>query len=86
MYIKRGYENEDKPISLTKPEQVLNAWKSFIIMWHRACNNSNAEDFFQAAKNAKWFEYNLRQLSLWQAIKFVWLVRQETDVKYRDSK
>lgn len=71
---------------LYNARMVLNAWKSYMIMWHRACNNSNAEDFFQAAKNAKWFEYNLRHLSFWEAIKFVFLIRFEKDDTYRDKK
>lgn len=71
-----------KQINL-EAEHVLNAWKSFMYLWYRACHTSNVHDFFDAVKAAKWFEYNLRRLSLWQTIRFIFMLRKEDDSKYK---
>ena len=83
--ITKSQEENPKHYALNTAEHVLNAWKSFMILWYKACNNSNPDSFFDAVKAAKWFEYNMRRLSFWQLIRFIIMIRKEQESKYRDQ-
>lgn len=50
---------------------ALNLWRSFMIMYYRACETSSLQDWFAAARIAKQFEHYLRTMSLWQQFRFV---------------
>lgn len=84
MYIVTEREEDNpKHHNLTEAHKILNAWKSFMILWYCACQSSQPKDFFDAVKAAKWFEYSLKNTSLWQAIKFLWLVRKENYEQFK---
>lgn len=62
---------------------AINQYKSYMIVYYRACQSSHNKDWFDAARLSKQFEYSLRKLSFWQKIRFMWFLHNDTESLYK---